>query len=153
MRIIFHNSTNIQKMISHRSSQIIECNKNPRQMTLKIEFLAQDRHNNVTEINRSMTSQPLPSWLFDLQRQRLMIWLFGVLTTLSTIFQLYHGDQFKWCRKPEYPERNTDHGQGTGKLYHLRLLVESSLFCNLQSRARTHAVLVIGLYELLDPTT
>jgi hypothetical protein len=67
--------------------------------------------------------------------------------------QLYHGDQFKWCRKPEYPERNTDHGQGTGKLYHLRLLVESSLFCNLQSRARTHAVLVIGLYELLDPTT
>ena len=27
-------------------------------------------------------------------------------------------------------------------------------FCNLQSRARTHAVLVIGLYELLgNPTT
>jgi hypothetical protein len=27
-------------------------------------------------------------------------------------------------------------------------------FCNLQSRARTHTVLVIGLYELLDnPTT
>jgi hypothetical protein len=26
-------------------------------------------------------------------------------------------------------------------------------FCNLQSWARTHVVLVIGLYELLDPTT
>jgi hypothetical protein len=26
-------------------------------------------------------------------------------------------------------------------------------FCNLQSRERTHAVLVICLYELLDPTT
>jgi hypothetical protein len=26
-------------------------------------------------------------------------------------------------------------------------------FCNLQSWARTHAVLVIGLYDLLDPTT
>jgi hypothetical protein len=26
-------------------------------------------------------------------------------------------------------------------------------FCNLQSCARTHAVLVIGLYELLEPTT
>ena len=27
-------------------------------------------------------------------------------------------------------------------------------FCNLQSRARTHAILVIGLYELLgNPTT
>ena len=27
------------------------------------------------------------------------------------------------------------------------------LVCNLQSWAQTHAVLVIGLYELLDPTT
>ena len=52
------------------------------------------------------------------------------------------------------PERTTDHGQATGKLYHLRLRVECNLFGNLQSRARTHAVLVIGLYELLgNPTT
>jgi hypothetical protein len=51
-------------------------------------------------------------------------------------------------------ERTTDHGQATSKLYHLRLRVECTLFCNSQSRARTHAVLVIGLYELLDnPTT
>jgi hypothetical protein len=35
----------------------------------------------------------------------------------------------------------------TGNLYHLRLRVECTLFCNFQSRARTHAVLVIGLYE------
>ena len=55
--------------------------------------------------------------------------------------------------KAEYPERTTDHGQATGNLYHLRLRVECTLFCNLQSRVRTHAVLVIGLYELLDPTT
>jgi hypothetical protein len=48
---------------------------------------------------------------------------------------------------PEYPERTTDHGQATGKLYHLRLRVECTLCCNLQSRARIHAVLVIGLYE------
>jgi hypothetical protein len=55
---------------------------------------------------------------------------------------------------PEYPERTTDHGQATGKLYHFRLRVECTLFCNLQSRVRTHAVLVIGLYELLgNPTT
>jgi hypothetical protein len=47
-----------------------------------------------------------------------------------------------------------DHGQATGKLYHLRLRVECTFYCNLQSRARTHAELVIGLYELLDnPTT
>jgi hypothetical protein len=44
-----------------------------------------------------------------------------------------------------------NHGQATGQLYHLR--VECTLFCNLQSRARTHAVLVIGLYELLGNLT
>ena len=54
----------------------------------------------------------------------------------------------------EYPERTTDHGQATDKLYHLWLRVECTLFCNLQSRTRTHVVLVIGLYELLgNPTT
>ena len=42
----------------------------------------------------------------------------------------------------------------TGKLYHLRLRVKRTLFCNLQSRVRTLTVLVIGLYELLgNPTT
>jgi hypothetical protein len=56
-------------------------------------------------------------------------------------------------RKPLYPERTTDHGQATGKLYHLQLRVECTFFCNLRSGARTHAILVIGLYELLDPMT
>jgi hypothetical protein len=37
-------------------------------------------------------------------------------------------------------------------IYHLR--VKFTFFCNLQSRARTHTVLVIGLYELFgNPTT
>jgi hypothetical protein len=51
-----------------------------------------------------------------------------------------------WCPVlvvEEYPERTTDHGQANGKLYHLRLRVECTLFCNLKSRARTHAVSVI----------
>jgi hypothetical protein len=47
--------------------------------------------------------------------------IFGVLTPLSTICQLYHGDQFSWWKKPEYPERTTDYGQATGKPDHLRL--------------------------------
>ena len=79
---------------------------------------------------------------------------FWCLMPLSAISQLYHGDQFQWWKKPKYPERTTDHGQVTGKLYHLRLQVECTLFCNLQSWVRTHAVLVLGLYELLgNPTT
>jgi hypothetical protein len=54
----------------------------------------------------------------------------------------------------ENPERTTDHGQATGKLHHLWLRVECTLFCNLQNRVRTHTILVIGLYELLgNPTT
>jgi len=43
--------------------------------------------------------------------------------------------------------RTTDHGQTTGKLYDLLLRVKFNLFPYLQSRARTHAVLVIDLYE------
>ena len=53
---------------------------------------------------------------------------FWWLTPLSAIFQLYHGDKFQWWKKPEYPERTTDHGQATGKLYHLRLRVECTFF-------------------------
>ena len=73
-------------------------------------------------------------------------WWFGNISAIS-----------RWPvlvgKKPEYRERTTDHGQATGKFYHLRLWVESTLFCNLQSRARTHAVLVKGLYELLGNPT
>jgi len=52
-----------------------------------------------------------------------------------------------------YPERANDPGQATGKLYQLWLRVECTLSGNLQRWARTNAVLAIGLYELLNPTT
>ena len=48
-------------------------------------------------------------------------------------------------------------GQATGKFISCGCesrRAECTLFCNLQSRVQTHAVLVIGLYELLgNPTT
>jgi hypothetical protein len=60
---------------------------------------------------------------------------------LSAIFQLYRGDQFLMVEAAGVPGENPDPGQANGKLYHLRLRVECTLVCNLQSWARTHTVL------------
>jgi len=61
----------------------------------------------------------------------LVLWC---LTPLSTIFQVYHGSQFYWWRKPEYPGKNTDLQQVNDKL------LSHNVVCLTLSGSQTHNI-------------
>jgi hypothetical protein len=56
---------------------------------------------------------------------------FWCSSPLSTIFQLYRGDQCYWRRKPEYPEKTIDQPHVTDKLDHKLCRNERIHICNI----------------------
>jgi hypothetical protein len=72
---------------------------------------------------------------------------------ISEIFQLYHGDQLVL---EEAGVARKNHRPWASNWLTFSLVAANRVhpFCNLQSLAQTHTILVIGLYELLgNPTT
>jgi hypothetical protein len=67
------------------------------------------------------------------------------MVQISTIFQLYRGGQFYWCRNPEDPEKIFDLSQVTDKLYHIMLYTSVSSTNKTDSHDITEILLKVTL--------
>jgi hypothetical protein len=72
------------------------------------------------------------------------------LTTLSSIFQLYHGSLFYWWRKPEYPVKTTDLWQVTDNLYCILVVVSCSIMPIIHNPSITHWYLPLITHHLKE---